>query len=129
MPRTGIWPEGHRHDWQNAVFFLNTSDWPNTAALHAITCTTNHGNYRKYFGGRATDETHFHLEYYRNWPHNHQLGPSRDTGGMQPLVAWDSLTDEARETLNLWDYGKTVVPFNDEHLTEWMEKAYLVHDH
>lgn len=87
---------------------------------------TSFGKYHKYYGGRTTGH-HPHLEYFHIWPKNHELGPGRSEGQMQPLINWEQMTDAAREALNTYDYGKIHVPFNDEHWNESLADACAVH--
>lgn len=39
------------------------------------------------------------IRYYATWPLDFQLGTTSTTGGQQPLIAWESLTDAARTAL------------------------------
>lgn len=41
------------------------------------------------------------------------MGLSFEQGGQQPLIAWESLPDAARNALQTTDFGSATVPFKD----------------
>jgi hypothetical protein len=63
--------------------------------------------------------------YVSYWPLDHQLIIETSTGGSQPLIAWESLTDAARTALQNTDFGSANVPFKDSTFTSNLAKAAL----
>ncbi|KAL5594482.1 hypothetical protein BROUX41_001414 [Berkeleyomyces rouxiae] len=120
-PTTGA---GHRYDWESAIVWIDNPevDSPNIIGLSA----SAHGSYSTI----KTDFTsHFNgtnalIEYISTWPMNHQLEISTTQGLMYPLIAYESLTYEARYTLENWDFDSANVPFKDENLADNLKKAW-----
>jgi hypothetical protein len=63
------------------------------------------------------------IEYFSNWPVNHQLGLTSTQGGEQPLIAWESMTEAARAALSTTDFGSANVPFKDDNFVNNLDKA------
>lgn len=124
FPKDGTSPTGHTHGWQNTVFLFTSNE--TDAQLVAKVYTTNYGEYKRYWGGGST-EGHPQLEYFHEWPQTHELGPSRKQGGLQPVINWEQLTPEARETLNTYSFGRRAkVAFNDANWKPALEEAWSV---
>ncbi|KAL8366383.1 hypothetical protein RB595_004924 [Gaeumannomyces hyphopodioides] len=122
MPKDSPSPGlGHRHDWENCVVWIDdaTSASPNIVAMAA----SGHGGYDRTSGPFALDGTRPKIRYFSNWPLNHQLGFTDVEGGEQPLVAWESLTDAARNALSTADFGSAGVPFKDDSFMNNLAKA------
>ncbi|KAK1593574.1 necrosis inducing protein [Colletotrichum navitas] len=117
-PSSGL---GHRHDWENAVVWL--SDMSESATIVGVSASA-HGNYdAKSSGFDLTSDTHPRLGYESFWPLNHQMVFTSDTGGQQPLIAWESLTDAARTALQNTDFGSANVPMKDGSFTNNLAEA------
>ncbi|KAJ0109756.1 hypothetical protein N8I77_011221 [Diaporthe amygdali] len=115
-PSDGI---GHRHDWENAVVFLseNSSD-----ATFVAMVVSEHGGY---VSGTATfDGTHPYVGYISYWPVDHTLIFTTTEGGTQPLIAWEDLTDAAREALDTTDFGDATASFKDSNFQSYLADAY-----
>ena len=56
---------------------------------------------------------------------NHQLGFTSTVGGTQPLIAYESLTDAARNALETTDFGSANVPFKNANFQNNLQKAVL----
>ncbi|OJJ06601.1 hypothetical protein ASPVEDRAFT_56188 [Aspergillus versicolor CBS 583.65] len=117
-PSTGL---GHRNDWEGVVVWLN--DESSTAVDNiAAVCPSAHGEWNC--------DTEFTLDgsrplikYSSTWPVNHQLDLTDEIGGTQPLVAWESLPDVARQALQDADFGDATVPLKDETFGGNLESA------
>lgn len=111
---------GHRHDWEESIAWL--SDDTDNATLVAWSVSAH--------GGLSTTKTpsmsgtNPFAGYVSNWPLNHQLIQTDTQGGMQPLIAWDSLTTAAQDALQNTDFGSAIVPFKDSTFTANLEKAF-----
>jgi hypothetical protein len=57
------------------------------------------------------------ISYFSIWPIDHQCGLSAEIGGQQPLIAWESLPDAAREALETTDFGSATPPFRTANFT------------
>ncbi|KAI3390866.1 hypothetical protein diail_8476 [Diaporthe ilicicola] len=115
-PSDGI---GHRNDWENAVVFLsaNSSD-----ATFVAMVVSEHGGY---VTGTATfDGTNPYVGYISYWPVDHTLIFTTTEGGAQPLIAWEELTDAAREALDTTDFGSAIASFTDSDFQSYLADAY-----
>lgn len=126
MPKDSPAPGmGHRHDWENAVVWIDdvNSDSPKIQALSA----SAHGGYATVHDDILVDlfldGTRPKIGYISIWPLNHQLVLSFEKGGEQPLIAWESLTDAAREALTNTDFGDANFPLKDGAFEQHLEKA------
>ncbi|KAL5594483.1 hypothetical protein BROUX41_001415 [Berkeleyomyces rouxiae] len=121
QPSTGL---GHRHDWECAVIWI---DSPDVASPTVVGLSTSaHGGFSTI---KSDFSTHFNgnnafVQYVSYWPVNHQLQISTTQGLMYPLIAYESLTPQARYTLENWDFGSANVPFKDANLASNLEKAW-----
>ncbi|KAK2614913.1 hypothetical protein N8I77_001702 [Diaporthe amygdali] len=116
-PSSGL---GHRYDWEEAIAWLSgeTAD----ATLVAFSVSAHGGLSSTRSPGRSGDSPL--AEYASEWPLNHQLLQTTTVGGTQPLIAWESLTDAARDALQTTDFGKANVPFKDSVFFGNLEKGY-----
>ncbi|KAK8089283.1 hypothetical protein PG997_004244 [Apiospora hydei] len=120
-PSTGL---GHRHDWEGVVVW---TDNPSTTANPQVlgVSTSGHGEWTTVTGsampldGGARPK----IRYFSTWPVNHQLGTTDKRGGEQPLVAWESLTEAARDALQNTDFGSANVPFKDPNFMDNLKGA------
>lgn len=117
-PSSGL---GHRHDWEAIVVWLDSA----TAANPQIVAlsTSAHGDFDTITSNFPLDGTRAKIQYYSTWPLDHQLGTTTATGGSQPLIAWENLTDAARTALENTDFGSANVPFKDANFASNLAKA------
>lgn len=115
-PSDGI---GHRHDWENAVVFLseNSSD-----ATFVAMVVSQHGGYVS--GTTTFDGTNPFVGYESDWPLDHTLIFTTTEGGTQPLIAWEELTEAARDALDTTDFGDANVSFKDSNFQSDLAEAY-----
>ncbi|KAL3456834.1 NPP1-domain-containing protein [Aspergillus heterothallicus] len=122
-PSTGL---GHRHEWEGVIVYL--SSWTSSTGADNIVavCPSAHGGWDCATSGFSTGGAggaHPLLKYYSVWPVNHQMGLTGTVGGMQPLVAWESLTEAARSALEATDFGDATVPFKEATFAGNLEAA------
>lgn len=117
-PSDGI---GHRHDWEEAIAWLSSAD-ADAATLVAWSVSA-HGGVSSTTTPSVSDNHPF-AGYISYWPLDHQLIQTDTQGGMQPLIAWDSLTTPAQDALQNTDWGSAIVPFKDSTFTSNLEKGY-----
>ncbi|KAG3110894.1 hypothetical protein PI124_g12634 [Phytophthora idaei] len=101
--------QGHRHDWENCVVWLDSLDSPSIVALSA----SYHSTYLYYYPPDSDylDGDSAKIEYSTSWVIlDHSLSATSTAGETQDLIMWDQLTDAARMPL---DFDDTNIPFND----------------
>ncbi|KAF2465380.1 necrosis-and ethylene-inducing protein-like protein 1 precursor [Lindgomyces ingoldianus] len=111
---------GHRHDWENIVVWLTSQS--TTATVRGVAISA-HGEYQKVTG-------HFSgarplIGYISYWPLDHQLIDTGEKGGEQPLVAWESLTSEARAAIEGTDFGSATPSFRDSNFQSYLADAFI----
>ncbi|KAK7422119.1 hypothetical protein QQX98_001862 [Neonectria punicea] len=110
MPKDSPGPGlGHRHDWENAVVWLDSES---TSANVVGMAVSQHGGYETSSSGTFSGNSPL-VGYVSYVVVNHQLIFTSTKGGQQPLIAWESLTDAARTALTNTDFGSATVPFKD----------------
>ena len=118
-PSTGL---GHRHDWEGIVVWI---DDPNKAEPTLLgVAASAHGGFST-TTSPPLDGTSPLIRYFSVFPVNHQLGFTSDVGGQQPLIAYESLTDAARNALETTDFGSGNVPFKDANFQNNLQRAEL----
>ncbi|TLS25642.1 hypothetical protein PpBr36_07800 [Pyricularia pennisetigena] len=98
----------HRHDWENVVVCTD-------AAMQTVTngAASGHGKYKK-TTSVPLDGTNVKVEYFTNFPTNHELQFTDDTRGFtKPIMDWDAMPQAMRDALNTADFGAASVPFKD----------------
>lgn len=121
MPKDSPSPGlGHRHDWEGIVVWIDDPAKPDPKLL--AVATSAHGDFDVHVNP-PVDGTRPKINYFSIWPVNHQLGVTSKQGGQQPLIAWDSLSDAARNALQTTDFGSATVPFKDSTFTGNLDKA------
>ncbi|WP_234843726.1 NPP1 family protein [Sinorhizobium meliloti] len=121
--RIGPHKNGSWYSWEDVVVWLTSCD--SEAQVNAVSCSSN---------GRYSITTHPHMDgthplvaYRRNMPGEHlTLTHAFDRGGMQPAVSWSGLTEEARQTLETYDFGIGVL-FNSYNFESNVARAYYRH--
>lgn len=102
---------GHRHEWEGVIVWLASGSSTTSDNILAV-CPSAHGKWdcSKDFFLSGTGPL---IAYFSIWPVNHQMWLSVTQGGQQPLIAWESLPDVARDALQTTDFGSATVPFKD----------------
>ncbi|KAF5019925.1 hypothetical protein F66182_8048 [Fusarium sp. NRRL 66182] len=115
-PSSGL---GHRHDWESAVIWLSGESTSATVVGMAVSA---HGDFDTRTSGTFSGDSPL-VGYSATWPTNHQLIFTNERGGQQPLIAWESLTPEARTALSDTNFGSANVPFKDANFDSNLGKA------
>ncbi|KAL4804134.1 necrosis inducing protein-domain-containing protein [Aspergillus unguis] len=113
---------GHRHDWEGVIIWLSDSS-ASTAENIVAVCPSAHGDWDCSTDGFTLQDTHPLIRYYSVWPVNHQMGLTDEVGGMQPLIAWESLPEAASTALEDTDFGSATVPLKDSTFGENLGEA------
>lgn len=117
-PTSGL---GHRHDWENIVVWLSSQS--TTATLRGVAISA-HGDYQKTTSPPLSG-TSPKIGYISYWPANHQLIATNDLGGLQPLIAWESLTPAARTAIENTNFGDATPSFRDSNFQTYLADAYI----
>ncbi|KKK21383.1 hypothetical protein P175DRAFT_0283550 [Aspergillus ochraceoroseus IBT 24754] len=113
---------GHRHEWEGVIVWLNDASSTDASNVVAV-CPSAHGAWDCSTDSYTLSGTHPLIKYYSIWPIDHHCGLTDTVGGMQPLIAWESLTDAAQTALQNTDFGKANVPFKDGNFVSNLDKA------
>ncbi|MBY2926963.1 NPP1 family protein [Rhizobium leguminosarum] len=117
------WPhkEGSRYNWEHVVVWLTSCD--SEAQVNAVSYWSDDRYY--------ITTTHLHMDgthplvaYRRYMPGKYStLTHAFERGGKQPAVSWPGLTEEARQTLETYDFGMRV-PFNSYNFDANLARAW-----
>lgn len=118
-PSTNI---GHRHDWEGAIVWLNSSTSTTVDNIVAV-CPSAHGGWDCTTKGYTLSGTSPLIQYESIWPLDHSMGLTSVIGGQQPLIAWESLPAVASAALETADFGSANVPFKDANFVTNLGKA------
>jgi hypothetical protein len=103
---------GHRHDWEGVIVWFSSATATTAANVIAV-CPSAHGDWDCSTSGYTLSGTSPLIKYESIWPINHSCGLTSTVGGLQPLIAWESLPSAAQSALASTDFGDANVPFID----------------
>ncbi|KAG2520778.1 hypothetical protein JM16_006583, partial [Phytophthora kernoviae] len=115
--------DGHRHDWENIVVWIDNPALDDATILAISTSSTN--GYMKYtalegyVAGNAALVTYDNLD-----SDDHTLSLGKDGGELQELIMWTQLPEAARIALNETSFDPAVVPMKDDTFMANLEKAW-----
>ncbi|EFQ36455.1 necrosis inducing protein [Colletotrichum graminicola] len=110
QPLDGVSTGAHRHDWENVVIFINDPSDANPTILGGG--ASGHGQYKESdFLPRQGDSVK--VEYFAEFPTNHELQFTSTVGRTYPVLDWDVMTPAMQNALNNADFGSADVPFKD----------------
>ncbi|KAF2650304.1 NPP1-domain-containing protein [Lophiostoma macrostomum CBS 122681] len=113
---------GHRYDWEDCVVWL--SEASTDATLLGVS-VSYHGDYQT-STDPALSGDHPLIKYYSAYSIlDHSMGFTSTVGGMQPLVAWESLSTTVQSALADKDWGDANVPFIDSNFEANLAEAVL----
>ncbi|KAN0104879.1 npp1 domain containing protein [Hyaloscypha variabilis] len=113
---------GHRHDWEGAIVWLSSSTGTTADNILAV-CPSAHGGWDCSTDGYSLSGTSPLIKYESIWPLDHSMWLTTTVGGMQPLIAWESLPTVAQTALDDTDFGSAIVPFIDANFDNNLAKA------
>ncbi|GME65692.1 putative necrosis- and ethylene-inducing protein 1 precursor protein [Neofusicoccum parvum] len=123
MPNSGVSAGAHRHDWENVVVWLNNPAVANPTVIGAA--ASGHGSYKKVSGLPQNQNGRPLVEYFTNFPTNHELQFKSTVGRDYPMLDWDTMTPAARTALQNTNFGSANVPFKDGSFTSNLDKAWI----
>lgn len=112
----------HRHDWENVVVWVDDATSPNASLLGAA--ASAHGGYKKSKEPETSDDTRVLIEYFSQFPTNHELGFTDTLGRDLDMIDWDAMPQESRDALEDTDFGSATVPFKEDQFMSKLEEAY-----
>ncbi|OGM45137.1 NPP1 domain protein [Aspergillus bombycis] len=122
MPNSGVSTGSHRHDWENVVVWVDNPAVANPTMLGGA--ASGHGKYKKTKSPQK-EGTRPKVEYFTNFPTNHELQFTNTLGRDLPLIAWESLPGAARKGLEDANFKDATVPFKDSTFQGNLAKAAL----
>ncbi|OJD29426.1 necrosis and ethylene inducing peptide 1 [Diplodia corticola] len=122
QPTDGVSAGAHRYDWENVVLWLDDPALPTPSVLGAA--ASGHGDYKKTTNPQRNGDS-LMVEYFTNFPTNHELQFKTSEGVTYALVDWDAMTEPAREALQVTDFGKAITPFKDGSFVSNLDKAWV----
>ncbi|KIL84557.1 hypothetical protein FAVG1_12082 [Fusarium avenaceum] len=122
QPNAGNVIGGHRHDWENAVVWLDNpnNDNPKIVGFAA----SGHGNYAR-TSTPLREGDRVKVEYFTQLGLNHQLQMSNTRGDTHWLLQWESMTARGREALQNANFRSANVPFKDGNFVNNLDKAFV----
>ncbi|KAG4414082.1 hypothetical protein IFR04_012783 [Cadophora malorum] len=122
QPNAGNVAGGHRHEWESTVVWLDNPENATPALIGAA--ASGHGGYKT-----STDPSRkgdrVKVEYYTEFPRNHELQFSSTEGWGFWKIHWDNLPGPARQALQDTDFGSANVPFKDGNFESNLDKAWV----
>ncbi|KAI9049309.1 hypothetical protein LZ554_007153 [Drepanopeziza brunnea f. sp. 'monogermtubi'] len=122
QPLPGNTYGGHRHDWESVVIWLSSNCTDDAKLLGAA--ASGHGVYKKNTNPPKVGDS-VGVEYFTNFPMNHELQFSNTRGWYFNLVEWNSMPAVARDALQNANFGSANVPFRDPNFQSNLDKAAL----
>lgn len=117
-PSSGL---GHRHDWENIVVWLSSES--TTATIRGVAISA-HGEYQKTTSPHLVGSRPL-IGYISIWPVNHQLIDTVEQGGEQPLIAWETMTQAAREAIETTNFEAATPSFRDSNFQSYLANAFI----
>ncbi|KAJ5043143.1 uncharacterized protein L3040_004526 [Drepanopeziza brunnea f. sp. 'multigermtubi'] len=121
-PNAGNVAGGHRHDWESVVVWLSTNCTDDAKLLGAS--ASGHGQYKKNTDPPKVGDS-VEIEYFTNFPMNHELRFTTTAGWYFNLLEWHTMPAVTREALQNADFGAANVPFKDGNFESNLDKAVL----
>jgi hypothetical protein len=122
QPNAGNVAGGHRHDWENAVVWI---DNPANASPRLIgAAASGHGDYKTTTNPQRVGNN-IKVEYYTSFPLNHALQFTETVGRSYFLSDWNSMPPAEKTALTQADFGKANVPFKDDNFLNNLAKAFV----
>ncbi|KAH7046044.1 necrosis and ethylene-inducing protein [Macrophomina phaseolina] len=121
QPNDGDVANGHRHDWEHVVVFI---DDPAAATPTLIGASaSSHSGYKK----DSSPQRNGDASWSSTSPTHHQPRAAvQDQRGKEyPIIDWDMMTDATRNALNQPVFGDANCPFNEGNFIPKVEEAWV----
>jgi len=113
---------GHRYDWEGIVVWLSSAS---TSAKLLGVAASYHGDYQT-STAPSLSGNHPLIKYYTAYDIlDHSCGFTTTVGGMQPLIAWDSMPTVAQNAIANKNWGSGNAPFIDANFDANLAEAEL----
>ncbi|OJJ46532.1 hypothetical protein ASPZODRAFT_166768 [Penicilliopsis zonata CBS 506.65] len=120
---------GHRHDWEGIVVWVKNPAVANPTVLGIA--TSAHGKFPEKLPGALKDvmpgTSHPKIKYYQDTAvvGTHSVHTTGNEGRYQPIIGWDFMNANMKNTLNTVNWGNANCPINDANFANNLAKAAL----
>lgn len=123
QPNDGDIAGGHRHDWEHIVVWIDDAAKTDPTLLGAA--ASSHSGYTTTKTPQTRDGTHPQVEYFTNFPTNHELQFKTSPGKEYAMWDWEVMKDVVKNALNAAKFGDANCPFIDANWEPKLEKAWV----
>ena len=133
---------GHRHDWENVVIWIDnrtcnpfTSSSKHLLIQLSLAANANprvfggaasgHGGYKKTANPQMRDGNRLQVEYFTNFPTNHELQFKTSPGGDHAMIDYDTVNADVRRALDGYEWGKANCPFKNGNFENNLAQAWV----
>ena len=133
---------GHRHDWENVVIWIDNRKCIASSSLSKLPliqlhlaananprvfggAASGHGDYKKTTNPQMRDGNHLQVEYFTNFPTNHELQFKTSPGGQHDMIDYDTVSPAVRRAFDGYDWGKANCPFKSGSFESNLAKAWV----
>nr|ABB43261.1 necrosis- and ethylene-inducing protein 1 precursor [Botrytis tulipae] len=122
QPTAGNVIGGHRHDWEYVVAWVNNPAVPDPVLIGAA--ASGHGSVKKTTNPQRQGDR-LKVEYFVQFPTNHELQFTDTLGRDLPMMWYDFLPGVSKAALQNTDFGSANCPFNDHNFANNLAKAQI----
>ncbi|CAD6445752.1 b29d4030-e5d4-4845-8046-44addc3524ed [Sclerotinia trifoliorum] len=122
QPAAGNVVGGHRHDWEYSVIWVNNPEVANPQLLGGV--TSSHNGVKK-TTSVPTQGTRPKVEYFVQFPTNHEMQFTNTLGRDLPMMWYDFLPTVSKNALDTTDFVKANCPFNHDNFEKKLAAAQI----
>ncbi|APA09172.1 hypothetical protein SS1G_03080 [Sclerotinia sclerotiorum 1980 UF-70] len=122
QPAAGNVVGGHRHDWEYVVIWTNNPEVANPELLGGA--ASSHSSNRK-STSIPTQGTRPKVEYFVEFPTNHELQFTNTLGRDLPMMWYDFLPAVSKTALDNTKFGDANCPFNNANFARKLAEAQI----
>lgn len=87
---------------------------------------SGHGGYKKTTGApQMRDGNRLQVEYFTNFPTNHELQFKTSPGGDMAMIDYDTVNAAVKKAFNGYNWDKANCPFNAGNFQNNLQKAWI----
>lgn len=136
---------GHKHEWEHVIIWTDTREYHHCltkllskadstlfAAAYNLAGPTVIGGVVSKFGEYKItrkppmrDNTHPQVQYFTNFPRNHELQFLESPGTTYPMIDYELVSPEVKKAFDGYDWGKGHCPFNERNWEYNLQRAWI----